>query len=63
MEGLVDIANLMEYQLDIDTSEILQENPSAKMKSATMIIPTPSRVEMISKIIFFKSIEFEYEYS
>ena len=52
----------MKYQSNVDNSESLQENPSATMKSTTMIIPTPSRVETIGKRIFLETIEVEDQY-
>ena len=53
----------MEYQSYVENSWSLQENPSAKMKSTTIIIPTHSRVEITSKRSFSEFVEFEYEES
>ena len=49
----------MEYQLDVENSESLQENPFAKMKSASMLIPTPSKIEITGKRIFSEIVEVE----
>ena len=42
----------MEYQLYVENSESLHANPPAKMKSATMILPTPTKIEIIGKRSF-----------
>ena len=41
IKGLADRANLMESHSDVENSENLLANPSAKMKSAVIIIPNP----------------------
>ena len=45
VEGLVERANWMKYQKHVKYAYDLQENPLAIMKSTTVIVPTPSKVE------------------
>ena len=49
VEGLVGKSNWMDYQTQMKDTEALQENTLAIMKSTTIIIPTPSKVEMAGK--------------
>ena len=49
----------MEYRPNVEISESLRANPSATMKSISMIIPTRSKAEIIGKRIFSKTIEIE----
>ena len=51
----------MYYQKDVEDLERLQENPSTKMKSTTMIIPTPSKIEITGKRSFSEIVEIENE--
>ena len=51
----------MEYQPSVESSESLQANPSSTMKSASMIILTHSKVEIIGKTSFSETIEIEDE--
>ena len=51
----------MEYQSNVEYSEILQENPSTKMKLTTMIIPSPRKIEISGKRSFSEFIEVEDE--
>ena len=52
IEELAQRANLMEYQPKVESLENLQENPFAIMKSTTMIIPIPSKVDITGKRSF-----------
>ena len=61
IEGLAGRANLMEYHLDAENSESLQENPFSRVKSTSMIIQTPSKVEIIGKRSFSEVVEVEDE--
>ena len=61
IEGLVERANLMEYQSSVESSERLQLNPSHLMKSSSMLVPTPSKVEITNKRSFLEEIEIEDE--
>ena len=61
IEGLSQRNKLMEYQSYVEDLESLQENPLAKMKSTTMIIPTPSKIEIIGKRSFSEVVEVEDE--
>ena len=47
----------MEYQSDVEDSKILKANPSSKMKSVAMIIPTPNKFEITGKRIFSKVVK------
>ena len=49
VEGLAQRDNLMDYRSDMDDRETLKVNPYAIVKSTTMIIPTPSKVEITGK--------------
>ena len=46
----------MEYQPNIDISEILQENPSTTMKSSTMTIPTPVNLRLLVREVLHKQL-------
>ena len=52
---------MIEYKLDVENSESLQENPSSTMKSAVMIIPTPSKNDITDKKSFLEIVEIEDE--
>ena len=58
---MVERANLMEYQPSAESSESLQLNTHALMKSATMLVPTPSEAEITGKRSFSETIEKEDE--
>ena len=47
----------------MEDSGNLQENPSAIIKIAAMILPTPSKIEITGKRSFSEVIELEEEYS
>ena len=47
----------MEYQHEVESLESLQENPSAIIKSAAMIIPNPSKIEITRKQSFSEEID------
>ena len=53
----------MEYQSDVENLERFQENTSATMKSTTMIIPTPSKIEIYINISFSEIVQIEDEVS
>ena len=59
IEGLANRAKLMEHKLDMEDSIGFQENPSTTMKTTTMIIPTPSKIEIIGTRRFLEAIEVE----
>ena len=49
VEGLAEMANLTDYESDMEDIETLQVNPSSIVKSKTMLITTPSKVEITCK--------------
>ena len=53
--------NLMDHQSDMEDWGGLQANPSATMKTKTMIIPTPSKIEITGKRRFLGFIEVKEE--
>ena len=63
VEGLVEKYNWMDYQTNMKDLEDLQENPSGIMKSTTIIIPTPRKVEIEGKRTHLEAIETEEENS
>ena len=59
LERLAGRANLMECHSNVENSGILQANSSTTMKSTTMIIPTPSKIETTGKMTLSEIIEEE----
>ena len=54
---------MMDYQSDVEDSGDLQANPFATMKTTTMIVPTPSKIEINGKRGFLEAMEVEQENS
>ena len=59
--GLDEKDNWMDYQIEMKDAEALRENPSAIVKSTTIIIPTPSKVEMVGRRTHSEAMETKEE--
>ena len=59
VHGLANRDNLMYYQSDVNNLGSLQENPFAIVKKTTMIVPTPSKIEVTGKRSHLEIMEVE----
>ena len=61
VEGLAEKDSWMDYQIEMNNVDALQENPYSLMKSTTIIILTPRKVEMDGKRAHSEAMEIEEE--